>query len=179
MIGFVDAQRLTVRCDTSVMELPRWRQHLSCCDDRVQRRGLTCSCGIVWLEGSGPHLSKLVVRSLVLGPDAVGVCASELDVPLIGEGVVQGHEIAKKDALELNAVSAAIWLARVMQNAVRVAQMVDRRQRDVLCRLRQRAVRILLVELDEASKDDTLIVGPRGSVIVLAVGVQPIVEQIL
>src|SRR5258707_15783885 len=113
----------------------RWRRHLSCCDDRVQRRGLTCGCGIVRFEGSGPHLSKLVVRSLILGPDAVGVCTGELDVPLIGEGVVEGHEIAKKDALELNAVRAAIWFASVMQNAVLVAQMIDRRQRDVLCRL--------------------------------------------
>lgn len=88
------------------------------------------------MERSGPHLPKLVVRSPILVPDALGVGTGELDVPLIGKGVVQSHEIAQKDALELNAVGAAIRLAAVMQNAVRVAQMVNGRQRDVMRRLR-------------------------------------------
>src|SRR6267378_2262850 len=66
----------------------RRRRHRGGRDDGVQRRRLTCRSVIVWIERSGPHQSKLVIRSPIVVPNAISVSAGELDVPVIGKSVV-------------------------------------------------------------------------------------------
>jgi len=120
-----------------------------------------------------------MVRTVTLVPDAVGVRAGEPEVLVVGKSVVQWHEVAKEDSLELNAIGTAIGFASVVEDAVLVTEPIHRRRRDVLRRSHQRAVRILSVELDKAAQDHTLVVAPGGSVIVLAIAVQSIVDQIV
>jgi hypothetical protein len=74
---------------------------------------------------------------LVEVPDTLSIRARELDVPLIWKKVVQSHEIPEENTFELDAIGAAIGLTAIMQDAVRIGQMVYRRLRDVVSDLWQ------------------------------------------
>jgi len=83
-------------------------------------------------ERPGPHKPKFALGPLVLAPDAIGVSPSEPDVAIIGKGVIQGHQVAHEDTLELDSITAAIWFAAVVQNTVGIGQAVNGGQGDFL-----------------------------------------------
>src|SRR5713226_4074497 len=141
--------------------------HFSRSDKGVECRGL--SAGIPGIEWSRPHLSELIVWSPILIPNALRIGHSEMDVSLVWKGVVEGHQIPKKDPLELDTVPRAGWLAPFVQDSARISEVVDDSRCNGPGRIGFRGILILLIQFDETGQDDTLVVSPCGLVIVLAV----------
>ena len=89
------------------------------------------------------------------------------------------RQIAHEDALELGRVAAAVGLAIVVDDAVGVGEVVDGGIGNVLSQRDVVLIRHCKEQLDQAAEDDALVVRPRVEQVVLAVGVQPVVDGVV
>jgi hypothetical protein len=110
----------------------------------------------------GPVNAQYVPLLLVavLQPHGIGILLDRLRIRVVGRRSVQLLQVAHEDAFELGCVTAAAWLAAVVDDAVVVGEGVEGCVRDARGKLHVFFVGGCAVQFDEAAEDDALVVGP-------------------
>src|ERR1700677_2867993 len=136
--------------------------HLYRSNQRIECRGLPRA--VAGIEWSFPKLSKAVIRSLIVAPDAVGIGIGKSLVLCTRSRPVQPHEIAYEDAFELRQIRT--FARRFFEDAGRRHKICHRGARDCLCFEKQCGVVSSIREFDQSSQNDSLVISPRGSVVI-------------
>lgn len=134
--------------------------------------------------GAGPGRAKLVLAIAVVVPDGLGVAEDEVSEVAAWCQLIEISQVADEGTLELLAVCAAVAglelaLVSLDEDAVGVGQGVDGGVGNGRSSGEERPVSGGLVELAEAAEDHTLVVRPCGQAIVLAVGVESVVDEVV
>jgi hypothetical protein len=122
-----------------------------------------------WIERARPDARKHVIVLIArLVPHCLSVALEEVLVHRTPGCLLELVQIASEDALELVAIAAEIGFVWIVQDTILVDHCADCAVGDALCVKEELAVVRCFAEFNQASENDTLVVGPHFLFVVLA-----------